>query len=390
MRARRSLVVTIAACLGVPGCVEPGPEGTSGVRNKVVFQAPTELVFSSRVAVGSTFAVTALAKTDETVISDSATVVPTNEEALAVSDVEVAGGEVRCVVSVTAPGAAALAIVDDGVELDRIALQAARAVQTTLVDATLLDSGAAVDPTLPARFAIADDGATRVLVSATDKCGEAVLDLGASEVVVVAREAVDDSADDVDPASLAVVTADGPAAFTIAPTGAHDFALELRTPGLQSLAWQVSAVRRGDVDEVAATAASADPDTSSVTLWGRAFVNDVEFVGGEFTWTADERVTLSTASGATTAATIAFPAPGEPADERPATVTAEVVGESAVIDLLALTSTDLVTSRDAPPLRESSSPETTDAGFSCGGTPCDALAAFVPMVGLRLRRRRRA
>lgn len=373
-----------------------------GRRGRIVFQAPTDLVWSSRLATGSFFDVTALAPDEDDALSASATIASDDDAivAVAAADVERASGELRFTVTAAGPGVVDLVVTDGGEEVDRIGVQAAAAVDTVLVDAALVGATAAVDPRLPARFAVVADAKTRVLVSAVDRCGEALLDLGASAVVVAGPEGVD-------PATLARVTADGPASFVVEPAAAGDFALALATPGLADLAWDVSAVPRGAIDEVRAEAAGADAETGTVTLWGRAFVDDVDVVGQDFTWTASERVTLSLPLGPATAATIAFPAADQPPDDRPATVTAEVVGEEGALDLLALTGAGLATARDAPPARlvegGADGGEGADGGDAgdgaggaasvgagCGGgSPCDPFAAAAPVAGLALRRRRR-
>jgi hypothetical protein len=383
------LVVAAAASVALSACSEPVPAGTSGVRGKVVFQAPTELAWSERLAVGSVFDVTAVARAKKNALGDAATVDSSDADVAVVDDVSVADGALHCRVTIAGPGQSDLKVVADGAEVDHIRLQAARAVTTTLVDAALVDAAVAVDPGLPEHFAVVADATTRVLVSASDACGGALLDLGASSVVVDAPEGVD-------PATLASVTADGAAAFVIEPAVASALRLQLQSPGLEPLDWDVDAVARSAIDEVKPQAASADGNAGSVTLWGRAFVDDVEVVGVDFSWTASERVSLSTPTGAATTATISFPTADQPPDDRAATVTAELVGEEGTIDLLALTDTSLVTARAAAPTRADDTANDDDAAsdavFSCGGgKTCDPLAALlpcVPFVGLRRRRRR--
>jgi hypothetical protein len=390
------VVVAAGVVVAATSCVDETPAGTSGVRGNVVFQAPTDLVWSSRLAVGSTFDVSAVARSKKNALASGATVKSSDDDVAVVDAVVVDDGAVSFRVTVKAPGLADLVVADDdnaateGGEVDHIRLQAARAVTTTLVDAALVGATDAVDPSLPARFGVVDDDTVRVLVAGTDRCGEALLDLGASVVVVAAPEGVD-------PASLASVAADGPAAFVITPAGTGSLRLQLQTPGLEPLDFDVDVVARSSIDEVRVEAAAADAEAGTVSLWGRAFVDDREIVGQDFSWTASERVTLATPEGPATTATIAFPAADQPADERPATVTAEVVGEEDSVDLFALTDTSLVVAREAPPARPEGATEvdaddeSSTGGASCGGgETCDALAALLPglsLVGLRRRRR---
>lgn len=395
------IVVVVAAALATAstaGCVDDTPAGTSGVRAKVVFQAPTDLVWSQTLAVGSAFDVTAVARAKKNALGAGTTVTSSDDDVAVVDTVVVDDGDVGFHVTVKAPGQIDLVVADadnagtEGGEVDHIRLQAAKAVTTTLVDAALVGATDAVDPSLPVHFAVVAAAPARVLVAATDRCGDALLDLGASVVVVDAPEGED-------PATLATVTADGPAAFLVEPAAAAlALRLQLQSPDLDPLDYDLDVVERSAIDEVKATAAAVDAAAGSVTLWGRAFVDDVEVVGQEFSWTASERVALSTPLGSATTATIAFPATDQPPDDRPATVTAEVVGEEGTVDLLALTDTSLVVTRGALPTRGSGDDDGADdtassgGGWSCGGgETCDALAALLPaapLLGLRRRRRR--
>lgn len=397
-RTAFSVVVSSGALLTLTACPDPRPDGTAGETGKVIFQAPSELVFSTRIAVGSRFAATAVGSSDATVLGAGSVVRSSDEAVLGVTvDEDGAGdGGFAFNVEARAPGRAALVVEEDGVELDRIAVAAARAVDTTLVDGALLGATDAVDPRLPARFTVVDDDTIRVLVSATDRCGEALLDLGASSLTLARTDGAE-----VEPDTLGLVQDDGAAAFVVDPApGVTDFLLELRTPDLEVLPWTVQVAPRSAIDEVKAVVASADAEAGSARLWGRAFVDDVEVVGQEFSWTSSERVTLDLTTGAAVTATIAFPeATAEnpaPVDDRPATVTAEVVGEEATVDLFALQDSDLVAAREPPPSRATppAVAEAPSGGASCGdgpgSTPCDPFAALLPVLGLRLRRRRRA
>jgi hypothetical protein len=406
MRVRASFV---AAGLGVfaciTGCFEASEPGTLGREGMVVFQAPTDLVWSSRLAVGSTFSVAIVAKSKETTFGEGVVVTAADDAVVTVDDLEAAGDQVRFRLTAAGPGRTDLVVNQNGIDVDRISVQAAHAASTMLVDAALVGAIDSVDPRLPARFAIVDDAPVRVMVSAADGCGEPLLDAGASTVVVRGPQGVA-------PETLGTVVADGLATFVVMPTTAGEFSLVLETPGLSPLPWGVLASPRSAIDEVHATAAAVDADAGTVTLWGRAFVDDIEVIGQAFSWAGSERVSLSTMQAVTTTATVSFPADGEPPDDRPATVTAELMGEDASVDLLALTEGDLVNERDAPPERivadvvdaentggetstsASTSPSTspsTSNGAGCAGdeTACDPLAAGAPLwvVVRRLRRR---
>jgi hypothetical protein len=383
----------VLAVAALVGCVEPVPEGTTGRLGKVVFQAPTDLVWSSRLATGSTFVVTAVARTKKNTLGEEARVASDNVAIVVVDDVEFDDGALRFRMVAQAPGAVDLVVSDDNIELDRIRIETARAVETSLVDAALVGATDAVDPRLPADFALVANGTARVLVSAVDRCGEPLLDLGASTLVLRAGEGVE-------PASVATIAGDAPASFVVTTAAAESFVVGLVTPGLADLDYGVSVVSRAAIDEVHAVAAVADAEAGSVTLWGRAFVDDVEVIGQDFTWASTERVALSTTVGPSTTATIAFPSAGEPADDRPATVTAEIVGEEGTVDLLALTAEELVGSRGEPPARPASddanraeeAAETAAEAGGCGGvgSPCDPFAATAPIFLWARRRRRHA
>jgi hypothetical protein len=163
---------------------------------------------------------------------------------------DAADGAVTAAIEVRGPGRARLVVEADGAEVDHIELQAARAVDSTLVDATILGALEAVDPRLPARFVLPDDATLRVLVSASDRCGEPLLDVGASSVAVVAADGAD-----VDPVTLGTVSADGVAAFVVDPAaGASALSLQLQTPDLAPLTWAVTVAPRSAIDEVHAAA----------------------------------------------------------------------------------------------------------------------------------------
>ena len=394
--AQRGAVVVVVGWIGasVLGCVAEGPEGTTGAKGKVVFQAETELVFSSRIAVGSSFRVTTVPKGDDVALSKAAELRSADDAIAEVRAVDGEDGELLFDVEVTGPGRVELFVVDDGADVDNIFIEAARAADTTLIDAALLSSSDVVDPRLPGRFAVIDDAPTRFLISAIDKCGGPLIDLGASTLVVSGE-------DGVDPLTLATVTADGAAAFVVEPAlvAGGSFTVELVTPDIATLAYDVDVVARGDVDEVHAEVASVDTQAATARIWGRAFVDDVDVVGLDYDWSVDPRVLLDAASGPAVTASITFEADEAGLDLRPAEVTAEVFGASGTTDLLVLQSGDLVVTRGEVPVRPVSDDDDEEeeedvddgGGASCAGaeSACNALAVCGAWV-LRRRRRRPA
>ncbi|MDP2340051.1 MAG: hypothetical protein Q8O67_03770 [Deltaproteobacteria bacterium] len=382
-------VVVVGVAFGLLGCVEEGPAGTTGAKGLVVFQAETALVFSSRVAVGSTFAVTTVPKDDEeTKLSEATTLASADDDVVTVTRIE--GDDLAFDVVVTGPGRVELTVKDDGDDVDSIFVEAARAVDTTLVDSALLSASDAVDPRLPERFAVIDDAPTRFLVSAIDKCGGPLLDLGASQLVIRGE------GDDPTVIDLAEVTADGAAAFFVEPAleSGGVFTIDLVSPDIETLSYEVDVVGRGDVDEVHAEVASVDTQAATARLWGRAFVDDVDVIGLTYDWSVDERVGLDAVSGAAVTATIGFVADEEGLDLRPATVSAEVFGTNGVTDLLVLQAGDLVVGRPLILIREVPPAEdeevTGPASCACTDTSggCNALAAIGAAWTLNRRRRR--
>ena len=393
--AGRVVVGCVIGCVGVGGVVggcvvEEGPEGTTGLLGKIVFVTDTPLVFSSRLAVGSTFQIRIVPASDKVVVSTQATLTSDDDKVLTVTPVAGAAGSFDLIT--LAPGRVQLAVSDEGTDLDHVFVEAARAAATTLVDSAMLNASDAVDPRLPGRFGVIDDEPTRFLISALDKCGGPLLDLGASSVVV-------SGVGGVDPLTLATVTADGAAAFNITPVAVagDSFLVQLVTPGIEPLDYEVDVVGRSDVNEVHAEVASVDTQASTARLWGRAFVNDIDVVGLNYDWSVDPRIALDQTTGAAVTASIAFGPDDAGVDLRPATVRAEVFGNIGTVDLLALQEGDLVQARGPVPERAGSDAlaptDSADASGSCtscggGGEACNALA-LAGAWGLRRRRRPR-
>ena len=367
MRTHRAWALVLACSLGA--CpVSEEHEGTKGREGVARFVAETDLVFSATLVVGSSTSVTVAAVDEAAPIPAGAALRSANELVLALGAPDADGATP---LTLAGPGRADLELVGpDGVLIDAIEVTAAVPGATALVDGDLLAASSVLDARLPAGgWGFLVDRDLRLLVSAVDRCGGDLLDLHASTV-----RADDRTTAEVD------VSADAPASFTATATSAGDVGLVLETPGLEALVYPVQTFEAGDIDEVAVSAASAD-DTGRMSLWGRAFSNDVEVVGPlAFSWSAAERVTLSASSGLAVEVQVSFPAEGEPPDDRPATVTAEVLGEEGTLDLFTATQE----TERGPPAR---TVVVASGASGCGADPCDPFAAAALVGALALRRR---
>jgi hypothetical protein len=368
----RILLATFVVALSFGCGVDVDENETIGRDGVIKFGAETKLAFSQRIAAGSSFEVSFDAADSEELNVAGATLRSSDEDVATIA----AGSNARSGrVTLVKPGTFDLEVVQDGTVLDRIALRSGKVGATSLVDGDLFLATDNVDARLPASFAIRTDTAHQLFVTAVDVCGGDLLDLGASTLETV----------DGVPVSIERL---GFSQFSIETQVPGDVNLVLQTPGIDDLAYDVSSVDAAQVDEVSANVVTAD-ETGSVVLWGRAFADDVELVGPlDFSWTADPRVTLVAFQGPVTSGTVFFPLQGEPADDRPAVVTAEVFGEPGSVDLLA--QLNFVNTR-GPPARELVVEEETP---SCGGdstqSVCNPEAALVLFLGARsLRRLRR-
>ncbi len=369
MRARCTPALLALAC-GVSACPAPTEhEGTTGREGVARFVAETDLVFSATLVVGSTSTVT-VAPTDEAAPPpEGALLRSANDAVLRVGEPDADGA---APITLAGPGRTDLELVGpDGTLVDAVEVRAAVPGATALVDGDLLAASSVLDARLPAEgWGFLVDRELSLLVSAVDRCGGDLLDLHASTVRV----------DDTTTADV-TVSAAAPASFTAEATTAGDVGLVLETPGLDPLAYPVQAFEPAEVDEVAVSAATAD-DTGRLGLWGRAYANDVEVVGPlVFSWRADERVALSAASGLAIEVQVSFPAEGEPPDDRPATVTAEVLGEVGTLDLF----TARQETERGPPARAVVVEGSAASG--CGADPCDPFAAAALLGAIALRRR---
>lgn len=372
-----------AVAMSTASCtVDETPAGVGGLDGVLAFEAPDDLVFTENLAVGSHFEITARPfDAEETVFGDDVDVATTNAEVGSVVFGEAADGEVTFEVTMHSPGTVRFAVTSDGDVVDRFTLTAVQPAITRLVDSVLLSSST-VDATVPAAFAVLAEADTTFLVAAIDRCGGGVLDLNASTIEAVGEEGVE--------APTAVQA--GVEGITLKAPDPGRFSVILKSPGLDDLAYDVEVVDPDDVDEVEAEAASVD-DTA-VTMWGRAYSNDTEVLGLNFSWEATERVTLDVSEGPVAIASIFFPTDGT-ADDRPAVITVETLGEENDLDLLALQTTSLNAVRDAPPTRdgEDDATDTADTSLSCASCGessegCDPLAASLPGLFVwRLRRR---
>lgn len=348
------LVAGLLSCEG-NGATETEHLGAEGV---VAFQAETPLAFTKRLAVGSRLTVAFRAvDADEPGALDGAQLTSSDPAVLRVEGPAV---------TVVGPGTAELLVERQGEAVDRVALQSGHAGATVLASGALVQATSSVDPRLPGAFAVLTEVATPVYVAAVDRCGGELLDLQASTV---------------ESSSAAVTVAPtGAALFELTAAEAGSAELTLKTPGLEDLTLRLRAVEPGAVDEVAVAASSSESTT--VTLFGRAFTNDLEVISPlSFTWNADPRVTLDAGQGLVVRATVDLPATGEPPDERPAVVIAEVFGESGSLDLMQAT---FVQGLGVP----ARTLEEESAGApSCARAECDPAAALVAVFGLRRLRR---
>jgi hypothetical protein len=277
-------------------------------------------------------------------------------------------------VHVLKPGTAFLELrAEDGELLDRVALEADRAESLDLLDAKIV--GANVDARVPGSFGVVLNANTPFFLAATAECGGALLAVGGA-----ARPEVSD------PTVLEVTPSAEVSGWTLVGLDEGVVELSFTTPSGLAVVWDVEVVRGAFVDEVrAAPAASEQP---RMELWGRAFASGIEVIGVEYTWSASERVTLSRTSGPNVIATVPYPAEGEPADERPAVVTASAFGEQGTVDIFRQTNADLVGTRVTEEASLDECPADTPLACSASGAsdPAFGLLALV-LAGLALSRR---
>lgn len=403
----RAALLLVATSL-VVGCVpSSGKSGVPGELDVALFEAPTELVFSQRVTVGSRFDVFIVGRrTDDEARVLQSPVTSSDDGVLSVVASELVedgeGDEAterrRVTVELVGRGEAALVLGGDGADpIDRILLRAAEPKKVELLDGTLL--GSVVDSRLPERFSLVDSREVFFVIGATDRCGGGVLDLGG-----VLVEALDPASSEELPVMtpyLTAVRSDETGALLATPSlpdddplSPRETLLQVSAPGLtEPVRYEVKVAPASAVDEVDVAVATAEP--GKATLWGRAFTDDLEVLGLSFDWSSNARVTLDPSEGPMTVANISFPAEGEPADERPALVTAEVFGTEEDLDLLTLQDESALKTGRVPPGADET--PAAPVGPSCGGgaaTPCDpyqaAFALGALFLGRRLKRRKRS
>ena len=360
-------LVAGALGLGCPGA-GLGAGDALGKAGKVIFTTDTGLAFSSRLVVGSVFVVSLKATDAKLKGAVGGAALGTTDESVLVVD----GVTVR----VAGPGTAELQAVGADGFIDSIDIHAGVPTATALVDAALLKASDSLDARLPVSFAIRTGTDHQFFVAAVDKCGGDLLDLHASTLA---------------PGGIAASVVDVGASGGIVVTTqvAGDLDLTLKTPGLADLAYTVKSIDPAAVDEVDISAISSD-NTGNVTVWGRAFTNDVELVGDlQLSWTGSDRVTFAQPAGQVVSATVAFPKKGDPPDDRPATITAEIFGQQGTTDLLApgLTTT---TSRGTPARVPPDPAGVAGCGGSGGGGGCNPEAALAGVLGIASLRRLRS
>ncbi len=353
------------------GCTTGETGGAIGLNNKLRFRAQSDLVFSATVVAGSTFSVRASSAADDSDVKASlkgAVFSASDNDVLTVDVSSLSAGHV----TFKKAGTVELQVTRSGTVIDSIVLKAAVPAATVLVDTLLLATTDGIDARLPQQFALIKGRQTDLSVAAVDNCAGELLDIGASTLTTTGVEAT--------------VTSGAVAGFVVDAPAVGDLVVVLHTPGLPELSHDVSVVDTGDVDEVHAEVSAVTETTAA--MWARAFSNDREVIGGlTFTFTSSPRVTLDPRNDRGALATISFAAAGEPADDRPATATAEVFGESGSVDFLTLLQADLKQSMGTP-ARVAPDPKATAP--SCqgdsGGTCAAGLCALRSLSRLRKRR----
>jgi hypothetical protein len=355
----------------------------------LAFEAPTELVFSEGIAVGSHFSVTARPfEADAVILGDTADVGISSDTAT-ITVTDRAAEAITFDVAFVGPGAVRLAVSVDGEVVDRVDLTAVPPATTTIVDGAVLDFAGAIDAQLPASFSFLTERPLTMGVAAVDRCGNGILDLGASALIVE-----DGSGFAVTPTEL------GGFELLAETASGSSFDVTLQSPGLADLTYRVKAIDASAVDELRVNMVTADSAEGTFTSWARPFADGSEVLGLEdITWAGNARIALTTSVGPLVDGIVDFAASDDPEYPTDAILTASALGEEGSLNLLGLQTTDLVTSRAAPPERPDDDDDdddtTTGDGSvscaSCGDAPvCDPLAALLPIHALRrLRRRRR-
>lgn len=384
---RRSLLAAWLL-LGTVGCpvVEEPPPGVGGLDGVLAFDAPTELVFSENISLGSRFSVTARPLERGAVVLGETADVGVSSEDITVTVTERSDDEITFDVGLDGPGVFRLAVSVDGAIVDRVNLTAVPPATTTLVDGAVLGYAGLIDAQLPASFSFLTERTFAVGVAAVDRCGNGILDLGASTVV-----AEEGSGVAVTPTELG--------GFDLVAEGAAPaaFDLTLQSPGLAPLGYRAKSVDSNAVDEVRVNMVTADSAEGTFTAWGRPFADGAEVLGLEdITWAGNARISLTTSVGPLVDGVVDYAASEDPEYPTDAILMASGLGEEGSLNLLGLLTTDVVTSRAAPPTRPGDDDDDTPADTSvscasCGDAPvCDPLAALLPIHALRrLRRRRR-
>jgi hypothetical protein len=357
-------------------------EGVPGETGVALFDAPTTLVFENRLLVGSTFVVSVTARRADDLEQVSASeLVSSDEDILAIVVEPVGDGgptdSLTARVTLVGPGEASIEVRDGSEKVDAIAVKAAHAVEVEVYDEKLLSEQ--LDARLPDEFGVVDGRDTRLAIGAVDQCGAPLIALDATTATWSTADAL----------ALPVKAQEGTTAIVLSPdtgtgTGATvEGTLTLTSPGFEDpITRGISVFPRSAVDEVDIAIASGDG--TNYLVWGRAFVDDFEVIGLDYSWGATARVTLSVAEGPWNSAEVAQPAQGEPADTREVKITAEVFGVEQTLDLQSPATAEV---GRLPPV------ETTEPSLSgCGETnTCDPYAAFLPgLLWLgRLHRRKR-
>jgi hypothetical protein len=386
--AMRRPLLAASLLAGAAGCpvVEEPPPGVGGLDGVLAFEAPTELVFSENISVGSRFSVTARPLESGAVVLGDAADVGVSSDDVTVTVTGRSDDEITFEVVLDGPGVFRLAVSVDGEIVDRVNLTAVPPATTTLVDGTVLAFAGAIDAQVPASFSFLTERTLQVGVAAVDRCGNGILDLGASTVVVEEGSGVAVSPTELGGFEL-LAEAAAPASFDVT----------LQSPGLAPLTYRAKSVEAGAVDELRVNMVTADSAEGTFTAWSRPFADGAEVLGLEdITWAGNARIALTSSVGPLVDGVVDFAASEDPEYPTDAILTASGLGEEGSLNLLGLQTTDLVTSRAAPPTREGDDDDddtpadTSVSCASCEDAPaCDPLAALLPIWGLRRLRRRR-
>lgn len=385
MIRKKHLIATLVA-LGMTTTCSAWNEtvlGRLGDEGKAYFDGQDDIegdIFEGQLAVGSRFSVVVqpaageneadvlgavLTSEDDSVLR----VTPAQNDGLA-ADLEVMGsGETKL-------------LLQNGDEVvDWISVRTARAASLVLLDESLAGSG--IDARIPGRFGLIERQSAGIRVRVDNSCGEEIYAPNAftfssdrPEVVNIATMASSDrsflvrSSDSVGEAVISVLLDDV----------SHEFHIDV-----------IHSYEVGNIETNVASVAD-----QSALLWARAFAGNTEIIGMTYVWENDGGTTLSSTQGAYTQATLAPAGVDAEGNELPlssAVVAASLFGHRAGLDLLTVSTDQLVSTRVETVATEEDEPSDASAGCDeLGATTAACQAAFsIPLLWMRrLRRLRRS